>query len=188
MGKRKPLSKKIRYEVLKRDSFTCQYCGQMAPEVILEVDHIIPVAEGGDDEIFNLITSCRDCNRGKGRVQLDDNTTINKQKQMLKDSNEIREQVEMMVKWREELRKVDEMQVEEICNLISNITATGVSVNDHGKIELKRLIKQFGFDEVYTSTEIAFDKYYWDQEKGAEFAFKKIGGVCYNRKYQIKGK
>ena len=39
MAERKPLSKKIRFEVFKRDAFTCQYCGQMAPDVLLEVDH-----------------------------------------------------------------------------------------------------------------------------------------------------
>lgn len=34
--KRKPLSKRIRFEVFKRDSFTCQFCGRTPPEVILE--------------------------------------------------------------------------------------------------------------------------------------------------------
>ena len=50
--KRKNLPKKIRFEVFKRDSFTCQYCGRMAPDVILEVDHILPVAEGGTNNII----------------------------------------------------------------------------------------------------------------------------------------
>lgn len=65
------ISKKIRFEVFKRDSFTCGYCGQKPPSVILEVDHIIPVSEGGIDEINNLITSCFDCNRGKGKNSLE---------------------------------------------------------------------------------------------------------------------
>ena len=39
---RKGLSKKIRFEVFKRDQFTCQYCGKQAPNVVLEVDHITP--------------------------------------------------------------------------------------------------------------------------------------------------
>jgi hypothetical protein len=64
--KRKSLSKKLRFEVFKRDSFTCQYCGQMPPTVVLEIDHIVPVVSGGENEIENLITSCFDCNRGKG--------------------------------------------------------------------------------------------------------------------------
>ena len=55
--KRRKLSKKIRFEVFKRDNFTCQYCGRKAPDVVLEVDHIIPVAKGGKNNIMNLITS-----------------------------------------------------------------------------------------------------------------------------------
>lgn len=37
--RRKPISKKIRFEVFKRDGFTCQYCGRMAPDVVL-VDYL----------------------------------------------------------------------------------------------------------------------------------------------------
>jgi len=55
----------LRFNVLKRDNFTCQYCGQHAPDVKLEVDHIVPIVEGGTNEESNLITSCYACNRGK---------------------------------------------------------------------------------------------------------------------------
>ena len=58
MAKRKNLSKSVRFEVFKRDSFKCQYCGKSAPDVVLEVDHIIPVSKGGDNDISNLITAC----------------------------------------------------------------------------------------------------------------------------------
>lgn len=54
-----------RWEILQRDNFTCRYCGQFAPNVVLEVDHVTPVCEGGDDSPDNLVTSCRSCNRGK---------------------------------------------------------------------------------------------------------------------------
>lgn len=60
------LSKSLRFEVFKRDSFTCQYCGRSAPEVLLHADHIDPKANGGEDTILNLVTSCQDCNLGKG--------------------------------------------------------------------------------------------------------------------------
>ena len=59
------LSKKVRFEVFKRDKFTCQYCGSTPPNVVLEVDHILPKSKQGKDDIDNLITSCFDCNRGK---------------------------------------------------------------------------------------------------------------------------
>ncbi len=56
---------KLRWQILYRDKYTCQYCGQAAPNVQLEVDHIIPVVEGGTDDLSNLATSCWACNRGK---------------------------------------------------------------------------------------------------------------------------
>src|SRR5690554_831305 len=63
---RKPLSKKVRFEVFKRDRFSCQYCGAHPPDTTLEVDHVHPVCEGGDNSQDNLVTACFDCNRGKG--------------------------------------------------------------------------------------------------------------------------
>ena len=66
-----PPSKRVRFDVFKRDEFTCQYCGRRTPDVILHVDHIIPRVDGGGDEIDNLTTSCEDCNLGKGPRGLD---------------------------------------------------------------------------------------------------------------------
>jgi hypothetical protein len=66
----------IRFEVFKRDGFTCAYCNRKPPEVTLEADHVIPVAEGGGDEMENLVTACWDCNRGKGAGMLDDRAPV----------------------------------------------------------------------------------------------------------------
>lgn len=62
----------VRFSVFKRDNFTCQYCGRKPPNVVLEADHVLAVANGGSDAIHNLVTSCQDCNRGKGANQLCD--------------------------------------------------------------------------------------------------------------------
>ena len=61
---------RMRFEIFKRDKFTCQYCGRTPPAVLLELDHIVPRSQGGSDEEPNLITSCSDCNRGKANVPL----------------------------------------------------------------------------------------------------------------------
>ena len=63
----------IRFRVLVRDGFTCQYCGRKPPEIILEVDHIIPKVHPSktDDSEDNLITACRDCNLGKSNTYVD---------------------------------------------------------------------------------------------------------------------
>ena len=69
---RHSLSKKVRFSVFHRDAFTCQYCGRTPPQVVLEVDHILPVAEGGGNDVCNLVTACFDCNNGKGANCLND--------------------------------------------------------------------------------------------------------------------
>jgi len=56
---------KLRMKIFERDNFTCKMCGQSAPNVKLELDHIIPIAEGGTDNEENLRTSCYACNRGR---------------------------------------------------------------------------------------------------------------------------
>lgn len=55
----------LRFECLKRDRFTCQYCGRKSPEVKLQADHIKPRCDGGKDDLRNLVTACADCNAGK---------------------------------------------------------------------------------------------------------------------------
>lgn len=59
------ISKRLRFEILKRDGFKCRYCGKPAAERELRVDHVTPVALGGRDEPSNLVASCEPCNSGK---------------------------------------------------------------------------------------------------------------------------
>lgn len=59
------ISKTNRFKILSRDNYACQYCGNKAPDVVLEIDHKIPVSKGGTNDFDNLVTSCFDCNRGK---------------------------------------------------------------------------------------------------------------------------
>jgi hypothetical protein len=61
--KRRAISKRVRYEVLRRDNHTCRYCH--ATDSALTIDHVVPVALGGTDEPSNLVAACRDCNSGK---------------------------------------------------------------------------------------------------------------------------
>lgn len=66
---RQSLSKKLRFEVFEQNNFTCQYCGRSPQNqsITLQVDHIISVKNGGTNDRNNLITSCWDCNIGKGK-------------------------------------------------------------------------------------------------------------------------
>jgi hypothetical protein len=65
------VSKRLRFEILRRDNHACRYCGATAPDAVLTIDHVVPTALGGDDEPSNLVTACRDCNSGKTSMPAD---------------------------------------------------------------------------------------------------------------------
>lgn len=65
------VSKRTRFEVLRRDEYTCQYCGETAPDMKITVDHVMPVALGGSDFPGNLVAACVDCNAGKTSITPD---------------------------------------------------------------------------------------------------------------------
>ena len=63
------MTKKLRESIKERDHFTCCLCGnsiEKEPNLLLEIDHIIPVAKGGCTTPENLQTLCWRCNRSKG--------------------------------------------------------------------------------------------------------------------------
>lgn len=62
------VSKRLRFEILRRDNHTCRYCGASAPSVPLTVDHVTPEALGGTDDPTNLVTACVPCNSGKTSI------------------------------------------------------------------------------------------------------------------------
>lgn len=61
---RNAIPAEMRWEIFRRDGFMCRYCGET--DEPLELDHIIPVSQGGQDTHDNLVTACRTCNRNKG--------------------------------------------------------------------------------------------------------------------------
>lgn len=60
------ISKRTRFEILRRDGYRCKYCGlEAADGTGLTIDHVTPTALGGGDDPSNLVAACRDCNAGK---------------------------------------------------------------------------------------------------------------------------
>src|SRR5205823_244546 len=65
---------RLRFLVLSRDNYTCQYCGRRPPEATIQVDHIIPKDKLTKEQLkdYNyLITACKECNIGKSDAMLD---------------------------------------------------------------------------------------------------------------------
>jgi len=63
---RRPKALGLRFTIFRRDGFRCAYCGQSPTDgIILQMDHVIPVSQGGSNAAGNLITACSSCNQGK---------------------------------------------------------------------------------------------------------------------------
>lgn len=187
-AKRKPISKAIRHEIFKRDSFTCQYCGKSAPDVVLEIEHIIPISKGGDNETLNLITACFDCNRGKGSKLLSDDTIIKKQKKQLKELNEKKQQLKLLIEWKKELLTLENQTLEYALQYWADKTKKSNRVlSETGKAKMKKFIKTYGVKEVFAAIDIVESQYFYKAGNSItpdEYVdgFQKIGGICRNRK------
>ena len=68
-GQRSLMTSSLRKAIKERDGYTCKFCGasvEKEPNLLLEIDHIIPVSKGGLTSVDNLQTLCWRCNRRKG--------------------------------------------------------------------------------------------------------------------------
>ncbi len=54
--------------ILRRDNFTCQYCGNS--NNLLTVDHVQPKSRGGKTNWTNVVVACKPCNLKKGNQHL----------------------------------------------------------------------------------------------------------------------
>lgn len=185
MNMRKSLSKKIRFEVFKRDSFKCQYCGSKAPDVLLEVDHIKPVSMGGTNDLLNLITSCFDCNRGKSNRELSDNALLEKQRDQLEALQERKEQIEMMFNWQKGLLELDSEVVAQLADYWGELVP-GYHLNENGHKSLKKLNNRFEISDIMQAMKLATDQYLeYDSEgvihESVNKAWSKVPGICSNK-------
>ena len=181
-SKRKPITKKTRFEVFKRDGFKCQYCGTTAPEAVLVVDHINPVSKNGDHDMMNFITACQPCNSGKSDRKLDDSTALSKQRAQLDELANRREQLEMMLEWRNSMKDIESDSVK-IASDAWEAAVTGWHLNDAGLKALRRHLKAHGVVSVLDAIEKAVDSYIRFDDDGkaihetVETAWNKVGGI-----------
>lgn len=158
MTARVAIGKKLRFEVFKRDSFTCQYCGASAPDVLLEVDHLRPVSKDGDNDILNLVTSCQGCNRGKSNIEISDTSTVKKQKAQLDALQARREQLDAMLEWRKGLAKIGDVEVSAVVDAL-RAQPGGFGPNDAGKATVKKWCKKYDLAEILDALSTSFDQY-----------------------------
>jgi len=171
---RKALSKKTRFEVFKRDAFTCQYCGSHPPSVILHVDHIHPVAEGGTNDQDNLITACQSCNLGKGARLLSD--VPNAIRDMAKDLADREEQLRGYNKLLKDRAIRIENESWEIAEALEGVIWIDDYITENLE-SIKIFLARLPFEEVLSAAKFAESKFPFDRPRG----FKYFCGTCWTK-------
>lgn len=172
------LSKKTRFEVFKRDSFKCSYCGRTPPQVVLEADHIMASSAGGSDAIDNLITACFDCNRGKGATSLEvvpptvlDRMDVLREKELqLKEYNRFLERIQSRV-------TNDVARIEAIFH---ECFPSRTFTDDFRRVSVPTFLKKLPRAEVEEAMRIAIAKFPTNPSKTTSY----FCGVCWKK---IKG-
>lgn len=169
------LSKKIRFDIFKRDGFICQYCGNTPPKVVLEVDHIIPVCKGGTNSIDNLISACFDCNRGKSGNELTaiPKTTIEKTESLLEKELQYKAFRKIQKKIEDRINK----EAEEVNSIYSSYSRGRVLTDKFINSSLKPFLKKLGFQEVSEAMHKSCSKINSYKEQSIKY----FCAICWNK-------
>lgn len=170
---RTPISKKTRFEVFKRDNFTCQYCSAKPPKVPLEIDHLKPVCKGGKNNIDNLITACFDCNRGKAGNELSSipQTIIEKSEGKKLALLQYRDYQKLLL-----LQKAQSQKDINSVTLIYESVFQGYELTQRFELSIKQFIDKLGVEVVSNAMEYACNRIY-DENK----VIKYFCGICWNK-------
>jgi hypothetical protein len=153
--RRKGMSKRLRFAVFARDSFTCRYCGKQSDQVELVIDHVFPVCQGGTNDEQNLVTACVECNQGKADRTIDTVApTETDRLRMLQEMNEQVRAAKVATAASEAIAERMQAMVNVWCFYTGN---DGMHARTSNVIF--HLIKEYGENVVYEWIEIAAWKF-----------------------------
>ena len=172
--KRKSISKKTRFEVFKRDGFTCQYCGAHPPSVILHVDHINPLKLNGLNHMDNYVTSCEACNQGKAANPLSDipQSLQDKAAQIIERESQIKGYQRAMDSKKQRI----EDEADEVCDVYEQFNS-GYTLSPASLISVKKFIESLGVHAVVSAMERAMTSP--KVRRGQEFKY--FCGICWGK-------
>lgn len=107
------LKNKDKLYIYYRDNKKCFYCDKSLKFKQITLDHLIPVSKGGVDEIFNIVTCCKTCNKFKGNTLLEnyEKIIINLLHKAVNDNMIIGKNIKMdNYRLKEELLKVKKIE------------------------------------------------------------------------------
>lgn len=158
--KRNSIPKRIRFAVFARDGFRCRYCGKTSEHVELVIDHLMPVAKGGKDEVENLVTACAPCNSGKSDKTIEQAALPEAHR--LAIAQEMQEQVRALKTARKANNARKKLR-QEVCNFYCE----QMEVEDISKIHLSHyvsMVEKHGVEQVFHWIEIAARKVRFKRE------------------------
>lgn len=172
--KRVAISKRLRFEVFKRDGFQCQYCGATPPNVLLHCDHVCPVSEGGETTIDNLVTACQPCNLGKSNIPLS-----NVPQSMADRAAEVLEREAQIAGYQailKDRRLRIEADAQEVLELFCKLYFRE-GIPRANFMSIKMFIEKIGLDECLWAVERANQQY----SSGYARSFRYFCGICWNK-------
>lgn len=172
--KRKAISKRIRFEVFKRDGFACVYCGNHPPQILLHVDHVVAVAAGGTNDIDNLVTACEPCNLGKGARDLKSIP-----ESLAEKAKAVAEREEQLLGYQAVL-EAKRQRIEDEMWRVAEELDTGSSENGMRRdwlSSIRMFIEKLGLHSVLECAEIARSRYPYGNRR----TFLYFCGCCWKR-------
>lgn len=173
-SKRKNISKRVRFDIFKRDGFVCHYCGAHPPEILLHVDHIVAVANGGENDFDNLVTSCESCNLGKGA------RSLNVVPQSLSDKAKQIAEREAQLAGYHAIMEARRDRVEDELWRVAEVIEPGSAKEGMSRqwtASIRRFNESLGVHKVLDAAEIARAKYSF----GGKRTFLYFCGICWRR-------
>lgn len=163
-----------RFDVFKRDGFQCAYCGRRPPDVVLEADHVVALADGGADDINNLITACFDCNRGKSDKSLSEvPKRVSQNLEAIQDKElQIIEYNNFLVQIHKRIRK----DINAVAKVFGDSYSTRDLTEEFKQTSLRRFLEKLPTPVVKEAMEIACAKFPWSPSKATRY----FCGICWN--------
>jgi len=178
-NERKSLSKKTRFEVFKRDGFACMYCGAHPPSVLLHIDHIRPVADGGKNDIDNLITACEPCNLGKGA------RLLGVVPQSLEEKSKLAAERESQIIGYQEILEAKRERIDRELWVVAEEIEPGSpekGMNRDWTNSIRMFIEKLGFHECFSAAQKARAK----RPYGGRQTFLYFCGICWGKVREIE--
>lgn len=184
-----PVYKRIKFEVFEKDSFRCQYCNAVAPNVTLHLHRLQEVQKNENwlDPAF-LTTSCEDC---KDKINTKDSSKGNSNDYLpLNELEERLEQLKMLIHWRKGMLKIKKRQLASLVDFWQELVP-GIYLNDEHKRTLLLCMNKYSRDEIKETMQIAVQEVIVFHRDGSidqntlKIAFEKIPEICL-RKTKIR--